>query len=123
MSWREVDIIFGHLSQSVVCECSSPALQILGFIPSDRSVVFTSMTPVKVGPGYLQALATAMIQRDSDAVAYSDRDLILRVYLIGDPTNPASQSIVLFLCVPSKPLFDSRGQDFNYPDFSLRLFG
>jgi hypothetical protein len=120
---HDLEITLGALTQSVACECPLSALRIIGFVRTDMSLVFSSMTPLRIGPGFLRALATAMDDRCVDAVACSDGDFILRVFSCGQNLDAPKETYILFLCVPSKPLFDARVQDFSYPDFSLSLWG
>jgi hypothetical protein len=114
------ELTFGSLSQWVTAEGIPPKLQILGFVMSDKALVFASITPIAVqGDGFLQPLALSMIENDLDAYVFGDGDYLLRASKIPhDPAHPQERYLLL-LCAPSKPLFDARCQTFSYSHFSF----
>jgi hypothetical protein len=120
---RSCEVVFGSFTQTVVGHGIHPRLQILGFIPSDKSLPFASVSPLALPntDGYLPSVALSMVENDLDAVLFGDRDYILRACTLPrDPGAPAAQDRhVLLLGVPSKPLFNVQKPTFSYQPFSL----
>jgi hypothetical protein len=116
------ELAFGSLSHYVVAKGIPQKLQVLGFIASDKSMVFTSMTPVSPrGDGFLQPITLSMIDNDLDAVLFADQDYVLRAAKLPKAGNEPQDSYLLFLCTLSKPLFDACYSMLTYPHFSLML--
>ena len=121
---KEVNIVFGKMQESVYCNCDQSTLRILGFIDTDLTLSFESMMPIKVKPDskLLPSLSVAMKEFALDAVVFAERDMILRARVIErDEGSGKNRRMMLYLCVPKKPLFDTKGQEFEYPNFSLVL--
>lgn len=118
--YRNVELIFGDLKAKIATKDAPNTIQILGFIPADRSTEFTSMNPIYIEEDgdFLYALAISMVKNSLDAVLFGDRDLIIRTEVVPS-TDDGDIEYILFLCVPSKPLFDQPSPTFNYPNYSL----
>jgi hypothetical protein len=117
------EVVFGSFTQTVAGLGVPSRLQILGFIASDKSLAFVSLSPVSLSnlDGYLPSVVLSMIENDLDAVLFGDRDYVLRACTLPrDPAVPTSQERhVLLLGVPSKPLFNVQKATFSHPAFSL----
>lgn len=119
---RAVDVVFGTLKQTVMCNCSIPVLNIFGFVDVDQMIVFESMTPIKLLPdtdnSLLISLASSMERNNVDAVVFAERDMLIRVRTI---EQEGRKRMILFLCVPKRPVFDSKVGWFDHPSFSLLI--
>ena len=117
---KNVSISFGSLKTGIVVKGVSSPLKILGFLPSDKSMIFTFSSPIAIlgEDSFLPTLAVSMIKNNLDAIVFSDRDLILRAYQI-EPTNGSAKKLMLMLCVPKKRLFEGNSNILNFPDYSL----
>lgn len=117
---RNAKLIFGDLEATIAAKDVPNEIEILGFIPADRSTEFSSMHPIYIDEGeFLHALAISMVKDSLDALAFGDRDFIIRTEVVDSSKNDADKEYILFLCVPSKPLFGQASPQFNFPNYSL----
>ncbi|KAK8866308.1 hypothetical protein M9Y10_009268 [Tritrichomonas musculus] len=118
--YKNVELYFGDLKAKIVATDAPKTIQILGFVQANRSTEFTSMNPIFISEGeFLQSLAISMAKNSLDAVAFDGRDLIIRAEVIISENSDEEKDYILFLCVPSKPLFDQASPSFSFPDYSL----
>lgn len=117
---RNAKLIFGDLEATIAAKDAPNKIQILGFIPTNNSTEFISMNPIYIYDGeFLHALAIAMVRDSLDALAFGDRDFIIRTKVVDSSKSDDDKEYIIFLCVPSKPLFDKETPTFNYPNYSL----
>ena len=113
---KNITITVGALRDCMVAKINLDSLRILGFIPTNKSMPFKSIIPIKIlsESSFLKTLAVSMIQNELDAVAFAEKDYIIRALHV-------ESKILMMLCIPKKPLFESNSHVLNYPDFSLIL--
>ena len=120
---RPVEVVFGTLKQTVFCRCAQSTLKIFGFVPSDQLMVFESITPIKLAPdgnnSLMLSLVAGMERNSLDAVVFAERDMLIRARAVGDEQQ--GRRLMLFLCVPKRPVFNSSVCRFSYPSFSLLI--
>ena len=110
-------IEFGTLKTSVICTGAPSCLEIVGFIPSNISREYETISSVKIDPSsFLSRLAPHMIYQQKDALLFSaSQDYILRC--ISERPNEYS----LLLCLPKTPIFNGNIKSFNYSKLSLEI--
>jgi hypothetical protein len=75
---RPCAVTFGVLSQTGIADRIHAKLEILGYVTSDKSLVFTAARPVSVqGEGYFALIMLSMIENGLDAVAFDERHYLL----------------------------------------------
>jgi hypothetical protein len=73
------DVTFGILSQTVIADRIHPKLANLGYVTSDKSLVFTETAPASVhGAEYLQPITLSKIENGTGDVVFDERDDLLR---------------------------------------------
>ncbi|EAY06769.1 hypothetical protein TVAG_103190 [Trichomonas vaginalis G3] len=82
---------------------------LLGFIPSDKSLQLVSITPIKhlSGSKALLQMAPSMLEKDMDGLVLGDGQYVLRAF-------KQNELYLLCLCKPTLPLFPGALFDGQY---------
>ena len=101
----------GIQTTKIKCEIAPPNLTLVGFLPSNRSIVFDEIAPVDVSESQIfQDLALVLVQKDHEILLFGDHDYILRV-------NTINNKFIYLLGSSKSPLFKSENTFISYSHF------
>ena len=108
-------VVFGEQRTTVSSLNVPDRLSVLGFISSDKSLIFESMEVLLVEPdSFLYRLVPYLIENDSDMVLFCERDYIIRAFTVDE------NQFLVYLCSIDKPVLKQTPTTrLEYPDFAL----
>ena len=106
-------IQIGIKTTKIRCSIAPEKLTLVGFLPSNRALVFDEIAPVDVSESQiLRDLAPVLVQEDHEVLLFGDHDYILRVNTI------ENNSFIYFLGYSQSSLFKNDSSIISYSNFT-----